>query len=231
MNARRLKRFSQVGISLLSAIVVMGCPSQSSVSQSSAGSESYSDLPLATPIAATAATAAEPAVTDSEPAASTEVSYAVCAEAADWQRPNEADQTKQVGSDPRYQGLEEEPLKSVSDSFWQHQAVSFTTYGLSARMEPVTFSGLWTVEEELWNCYEPEATEQINAGETAETWLMGHRITGLQWQSDRYVMTVEPTPAGVQIIQFDRVDNESELALSIVTADGQPVEVLSGDWE
>lgn len=242
MNARRLKRFSQLGIAVLSAMVIAGCPGQNLVSQNSgsqnSGSQSsasgdYSDLSLATPVVADVATAAEPTVAadSSEPVAAVAVSYTVCAEAADWQRPSQAEQTKQVSADPRYQGLGEESLKHFSDSFWQHQVISFTTYGLSARMEPVTFSGLWKVTDDLWNCYEPEATEQINAGETAETWLIGHRIADLQWQGDRYEMTVEPTPTGVQIVQFDRVDDQQELALNVVTTDEQPLEVLSGDWE
>lgn len=228
MNTRRLKRLSQFGISVLSAIVVVGCPNQSSVSQNLADG---GNSDLATPIVADAVVTAEPAIASSEPAVGAEVSYTICAEATDWQRPSEAAQSKQISADPRYQGLDEETLKAVSGSFWQHQAVSFTTYGLSARMEPVTFSGLWTAADELWNCYEPEASEQINAGLTAETWLMGYRITDLQWQGGRYIMTVEPTPTGVQIVQFDRTDDDFELALTVVTADGQPVEVLSGDWE
>ena len=109
--------------------------------------------------------------------------------------------------------------------------ISFTTYGLSARLEPVTLSGLWTVEDQLWDCYEPEATAAINEGDRAEAWLLNHRITSLQWNGSSYVMLVEPGTAGMQVVQFDRLDSAASLPLTVTTTAGNAVAVVSGDWQ
>jgi hypothetical protein len=181
---------------------------------------------------------AEPATLDAPPttpaitAAAAPLRFAVCSEQGAWQRPSESTQQKLLQTDPRYQdALQEEPLKTLSSDFWQHDIISFTTYGLSARTEPINLSGLWTVAEQIWSdCYAGDEGDQINAGETAEAWLINHRVTDLRWQGNQYVMTVEPAEAGVQVVQFERLDANQNLPLTVVTATGQTVDVLAGDW-
>ncbi len=165
------------------------------------------------------------------------VSFEVCAAVDSWQRPSDAEQSKQLGADPRYSSLGEGDaltdgsLKAASNQFWNHEAISFTTYGLSARMEPENLTGLWTVSNELQGCYGAESTVAINEGDRAETWLLNKQITNLKWEGDRYVMTVEHASTGMQVIQFDRVDELATLPLDVVTANGDAVAVVSGDWQ
>ncbi len=166
----------------------------------------------------------------------TAVEFEVCAAVDSWQRPSDAEQAKKLNQDARYAvALSNDDLenssKMAASQFWDHQVISFTTYGLSARMEPVNLSGLWTVEDQLLDCYAPEATTAINEGDRAETWLLNQQVTSLEWDGSRYVMTVDPSSAGMQIVQFERVDSAASLPLTVVTGSGLAVEVASGDWE
>lgn len=217
---KKLKQLKRLGIVMLGGYVISGCPSPTS------GMASHSLPPESV------AQAAEEGAVEEGVEAGSEVAFEICADVADWQRPSEAEQAKQLGADPRYgEALSGDPLKDVSNQFWNHQVISFTTYGLSARMEPVNLSGLWTVADDLWGCYEGDAAEAINQGDRAETWLLNHRVSDLAWQGDRYIMTVEPAATGVQVVQFDRVDELASLPLEVVTANGEAVDVVSGDWE
>lgn len=155
----------------------------------------------------------------------------ICREPADWQRPSESEQWAQLRANPRYgDAIDQEPLKGMAEKFWQHQVVSFTTYGLSARLEPLYFSGLWPVEEAIWDCYNNTAPEAINAGQLADVWLMNYRLESLEWRDDQYVMVVAPTDRGAEVVQFARRETAAELPLKVVDAAGQVISVLSGDW-
>ncbi|MEL6161559.1 MAG: hypothetical protein AAFQ40_06375 [Cyanobacteria bacterium J06623_5] len=232
MKNINFKRIKQLGLFVLGAYVVSGCPSSSATSSLFSASGNVpqqvtsSEVPLGIAVAETSVIANE----------SNAVSFEVCAAVESWQRPGEAEQAKQLSGDSRYAALGQEeigdyPLKRASEQFWDHDVISFTTYGLSARMEPMTLSGLWTVTDELWNCYEPETTVAINEGDRAETWLLNQRIVDLAWEEDRYLMTVESAPTGAQVVQFDRVDELATLPLEIVTRDGRAVSAVSGDWQ
>lgn len=209
----KFAKWKQLGLVILGAYVVSGCPSSAVSNVLGEGSLS------------------QEAIAQEAPADDT-VSFDVCAAVETWQRPSDTEQSKQLSADPRYsQALQEGPLKAASTQFWSHEAVSFTTYGLSARMEPEMLSGLWTVSNELGGCYGAENTVAINEGDRAETWLLNQSITNLQWEDGRYVMTVEPAATGMQVIQFDRVEDLASLPLDIVTASGESVAVVSGDWQ
>ena len=166
-----------------------------------------------------------------DPSAQT-ISYSICSDLQAWQRPTTQEQQHKLATDPRYEeALEEEPLKAMSQTFWQHEILSFSTYALSARVEPMNFAGLWSVADQVWEaCYTAETGEQISQGELAEAWLINHRVVGIEWQNDQYEITVQPASSGLQVVQFERLDSESELSLSVVRTNGQPVEVVSGDW-
>ncbi|KPQ35623.1 MAG: hypothetical protein HLUCCA11_10255 [Phormidesmis priestleyi Ana] len=238
INNINLKKIQQLGLVLLGAYVVSGCPSPTA-SQLLAQSDSPSQN------AAIATKPTQPLVSDkeenaialdpvvgSEAALPTEVAFEVCAAVEDWQRPSADMQVKRLGSDSRYsENLASGSLKATANQFWDHQVISFTTYGLSARVDPETLSGVWTVIESLASCYEPEATMAINQGDRAETWLLNQRIHDLQWESDRYIMTVEPASTGLQVVQFDRLDEADGLPLEVVTSSGHSVAVTSGDWQ
>ena len=234
VNTKREKvsRVKQLGLAIAATFATVGCTESPIVSNLLANdsfaqvnaNELSDELNPAGSIADSAAVAFEA------------VEFEVCAAVDSWQRPTESEQAKQLSQDDRYaEALNsndtENPLKVASSQFWDHRIISFTTYGLSARMEPVNLAGLWTVEDQLGDCYNPEATAEINAGDRAETWLLNQQITSLQWDGSRYVMAVEPVPAGMQVVQFQRLDRSETLPLTVVTASGQPIEVTSGDWQ
>ena len=155
----------------------------------------------------------------------------VCLDLPDWQRPSSHIQQKHLQTMPQYgAALQSEPLLSVAKDWWSHEIFSFTTYGLSARTDPLYLSGLWTVVDQTWACYEGTQPEQINQGNLAEVWLMHHRLLGVQWQQDHYVMIVEPAASGLQLVQFPRQDQSASLPITLMTLSGDTLAVMSGDW-
>lgn len=234
MKNANIKRLKQLGLAVLGAYVISGCPSSSTTSDAIADSLLTANPDPSVDIVAqpVVAQSINEAAADNAATEIAAVTFEVCAAVDSWQRPTEDEQAKQLGADSRYRNVAtDDALKRASTQFWDHQAISFTTYGLSARMEPVMLSGLWTVADELWDCYAPETTVAINEGELAETWLFNQQITGIQQAGDRYVMTVESAPTGVQVIQFERSDQSAELPLDIVNVRGESVGVVSGDWQ
>ncbi|HSM84331.1 MAG TPA: hypothetical protein VLS96_21760 [Nodosilinea sp.] len=164
---------------------------------------------------------------DGAPSLTTEV----CVSLPNWQRPSEYAQTKQLESMPRYgTALDTDPLAEMAKTWWSHEVFSFTTYGLSARTDPLYLSGVWTALDDTWSCYDGDQPEQINQGELAELWLLNHRLVSLEWQDNQYVVTVEPTGAGLELVHFSRQERDPELPLSVITTAGEPLAVMSGDW-
>ncbi|MEM8614671.1 MAG: hypothetical protein AAGF93_21865 [Cyanobacteria bacterium P01_H01_bin.105] len=158
--------------------------------------------------------------------------FLVCSETNNWQRPSLEQQQKQLAEDDRYDGLlQDKDFQQLANQFWQHNVLSFTTYGLSARMEPINLSGLWSVSDEIWaNCYSHDEGSAINEGNLAEAWLMHHKIVDLQWQDDHYVMVVEPSNQGMQVVQFARRETEANLPLTVITPQGVEVDIHNADW-
>lgn len=221
MNKRSIKRAGQAAVVALGAYLVAGGPLQAASSW----------ITNATDVQE--AVAQEAAIQE---ASGDAVAFETCAVVEDWQRPSAEEQAKQLAKDARYDIAasniaSNSSEKAVSTQFWDQPVVSFTTYGLSARMEPTNWTGLWTVDSEMQNCYTPETTAAINEGDRAEAWLVNHRIESLVWTGDRYVMTVAPTATGAQVVQFERSDELASLPLDVVNESGEVVEVVSGDWE
>ncbi len=238
MGWEKMKRYHHIGIVLLGAYLVSGCadPSASSLLVSSGATVHSTQVVVAAhTLAPTAAETAD----QRQAANALAVNFDLCADVEAWQRPSEAEQSRQIASNPRYvEAADSDPMERASGQFSDQAVISFTTYGLSARMEPITLSGVWTVADDLWGCYSPETTVAINQGSRAEAWLLNQRIRDLKWQGDRYVMTVEPADTGLQVVMFDRVDGgsgatdqPSPLPLDVVTVAGEPVTVTSGDWQ
>ena len=155
----------------------------------------------------------------------------VCLDLPDWQRPSTQTQEKHLQTIPQYGvALQSEPLLSIAKDWWSHEIFSFTTYGLSARTDPLYLSGLWTVVDQTWACYEGNQPEAINQGQMAEVWLMHHRLVAVQWQQDQYVITVEPAETGLQLVQFPRQEQSPSLPITLMTLAGDTLAVMSGDW-
>ena len=227
----KIKKVKQLGVVLLGAFVLSGCPSPTANRLMAKGGSVSQDA-VAQAAVNTGGIKQESALGPGDRTkVNTEVNFEVCANVENWQRPSEAIQTKRLDSNRYGESLADGSLKSAAAQFWDHQVISFTTYGLSARVEPENFSGVWTATDEMANCYKPETTAAINQGDRAETWLLNQRISSLQWTGDRYIMTVEPVSTGLQVIQFNRVDKMASLPLEVMTASGNPVAVMSGDWQ
>lgn len=160
------------------------------------------------------------------------IEFLVCSEANDWQRPSQDQQQKQLASNERYSALlQDKDFQQLANQFWQHDVLSFTTYGLSARMEPINLSGLWSVADDVWaSCYSHDEGTAINEGTLAEAWLLHHHVVDLQWQDDHYIMVVEPETQGMQVVQFPRRESEADLPLTVVTTQGVVVEHHDADW-
>jgi hypothetical protein len=155
----------------------------------------------------------------------------VCLNLPDWQRPSDYTQVKQLQAMGRYESATEITLLSEdTKAWWGHEAFSFTTYGLSARTDPLYLSGVWTAMDHIWDCYSDDQPERINAGDLAELWLLNHRLVSLEWQEEAYLVTVEPSNAGLQLVQFPRQDNRAQLPVQIITTDGMTLPTLDGDW-
>ncbi|MEO1592400.1 MAG: hypothetical protein AAFU71_14085 [Cyanobacteria bacterium J06632_22] len=160
------------------------------------------------------------------------VTAEVCSFQADWQRPSEDEQVKYLAADPRFAAaVDTEPLKTAADTFWQNDILSFTTYGLSARMEPMLLSGLWSAVDTVWaSCYGDDQAVALNDGDLAETWLVDYRLVDVQWQGEQYIMTVEPAEGGLQVIHFDRLESNVVLPLQVIDVAGNEIEFVSGDY-
>lgn len=214
MVASKFKRFGKQGLWILAMVSLLGGVKAAS-----------SFVKVADAVVAPQSTLS---TADSE--ATTE--FVVCSEATNWQRPSQEQQQKQLADDERYDDLlQDKDFQQLSERFWQHDVMSFTTYGLSARMEPVNLSGLWSVADEVWaNCYSHDEGNAINEGALAEAWLMHHHVVDMQWQEDRYVMVVEPDQQGMQVVQFTRRESEVALPLTIVTTQGVIIDHHDADW-
>lgn len=227
--AKPLFRFLITGLVATLTLGLTACPQTSEFSRGPSEEISEAEIPYQPaqlPPAQLTALAAEKQI-----AASAPLAVEVCAELVDWQRSPEGSHIKQLQEMPRYgSAIDSEPLKGLLEKFWNHEILSFTTYGLSARTEPIYLSGIWTALDSLWSCYDGDQPEAINRGELAEVWLIHHRVVDLQWSEGRYTLTVEPGERGLQLIQFDRQEQEASLPLTVVTAAGDPVEAISGDW-
>ncbi|MEM6520220.1 MAG: hypothetical protein AAF722_12925 [Cyanobacteria bacterium P01_C01_bin.70] len=159
------------------------------------------------------------------------VAYEVCGELDDWERPSLAEQTTALRENPRYgAAIAADPLKSLFDKFWQESLITFTTYGLSARSEPIHLSGVWTGIEAMSTCYEGDRPAAVNAGELAEMWLIGYKIVDFSWTGEAYQLIVEPTSTGLRFVQFERLDSTEQLPIWVQAVDGSELTIASGDW-
>ncbi len=155
----------------------------------------------------------------------------ICLDLPQWQRPSPNDQAKQLETMGRYEAtLATGTVAEDGKDWWHHDAFSFTTYGLSARTDPLYLSGVWTAIDQIWDCYSDDQPERINAGDLAEVWLLNHRLVDLRWQDDHYLLTVEPSQGGLQLVQFQRQEVAAQLPINLITTDGQGLPILSGDW-
>lgn len=159
------------------------------------------------------------------------IAFEVCSHLPDWERPSLEVQTTELSNHPRYSSSwQDEPLRSLFDQFWHGSAIAFTTYGLSARMEPTYLSGTWTAITAMEQCYSGDTPDSINQGELAELWLIGHIAQDLQWSGEGYEVTLKPTLTGLQVVQFARLETRATLPIQAFKPDGVAIPVIPGDY-
>lgn len=151
----------------------------------------------------------------------------ICTDIANWDKPSLDAQIKTLSENQRYgEEIDQPPLQELFSQLWNHQVFVFTEYGLSARIEPIYLSGVWTVFDRIWNCYSEEQIEALNSSQKAEIWLLGAKFMSLKWENQQYYLTVESREKSFQIIQFERQENESLLPLNVVNTDNKNIPFL-----
>jgi len=219
-----------IGISITGLLALTGCTYPLVLETSPGDDVTQTTHRVEIPPQELSASALEPLSRETT-AAATALDFEICQDLPHWQRLPESEQMQALAELPRYgAAIGDAAFNRVIQAFWQHQVFSFTTYGLSARMEPLYFSGLWTAQDDIWNCYENGRSERINAGELAEIWLIDYRIKSLEWTGDRYIMSVEPRDSGFQLVYFPRQEQSDTLPISILNPHNTEISVQAGDW-
>ncbi|MGB5914062.1 MAG: hypothetical protein WBG63_04305, partial [Phormidesmis sp.] len=126
MKKAKLRRLKQIGFAVVGAYVITGCPSMNATTNATSNLLKTDSSPAQDQAAQAAETSESvtpetitseaiiPEASASEASASeaSAVEFEVCAAVDDWQRPSDADQDKQLGSDGRYNAaLEDDELK------------------------------------------------------------------------------------------------------------------------
>ncbi len=221
-------RLVQRGARLAVLLCLVGCAKTGiEMSRSSAGKLDQATVLPVSQVEATTATTTAANRSNNYPRS---LPFDVCGEQPNWQRPDPQTYYATLQAHPRYaDGLTEEPLKSLYEKFWQASIFSFTTYGLSARMEPILLSGIGDTIDQMEGCYAGDRPNAINRGTLAELWLLGYQIRDILWTGQTYQVTVKQTTEGLQFVQFERQETNASLPIVVVREDGQEITVASGD--
>lgn len=143
--------------------------------------------------------------------ATREVQYSTCNLNSSWVRPSEVDQAAKLNSLSSFRGID-----FTSSEYWENDIFLLRLYGASALNSVVHLSGLWTIQDGIFECYSFSFDlEGASLGEAPVVWLLGYQIVGLSWQENTYVMQVEPVQSGAQLVQFSRIGNLSQFPLRI----------------
>lgn len=198
--------------------------------QHSSGAEAYSAQTLKNSSQHAATSMLTTVVADASKGAR-KLETTVCARLPNWQRPSETAHLQELEAMPRYgQAIYNEPLISLFNQFRNHSVIHFTTYGLSARIEPIYLSGIAPVMDSLWSCYDEDVVGRINTGQVGEIWLMNYELVSMNWTGRNYIAVVKAVDQGLEIVQFERQEVDATLPIKILTSEGQEVESMSGDW-
>lgn len=151
-----------------------------------------------------------------------EISFEICGESTTWQRPAEQEQNAKWWSSGRYAGGNEEVIKYP----WTRNF--FVAYGhASSEYDIKNLSGLWTLSGDVRaKCFEPERHDAILKLQTAEVWVLLHRVKSVKRLGTSYVVVVEPTEKGVQFVQFTRPTEWVPLTMYLVTEDGKEIDKI-----
>ncbi len=161
------------------------------------------------------------------------IAFEVCSASPAWVRPESKVQKQHIQSTGRYSDAKtNREIQNLTQQFWSRNVILFGSYGLSARVDPIYLSGLWTIPNTLDSisnkCYDSrQRIVDLNSGKIAEVWLLLHKVKSVKWLDNRYVMVVQPTNQGAQFIQFRRVEQQPIPLLQIITEDGKELELIN----
>jgi hypothetical protein len=161
------------------------------------------------------------------------IAFEVCSTSPAWVRPEDKAQMRQIQSTGRYADAKtNREIQNLIQQFWTRNAILFGSYGISARVDPIYLSGLWTIPNTLDSisnkCYASrQRILDLNSGKTAEVWLLLHKVRSVKWLDNRYVMVVQPVRQGAQFMQFVRVEQQPTPTLQVIAEDGRELEVIN----
>lgn len=153
------------------------------------------------------------------------VQYQSCSLDLSWVRPSAVEQVSKLSQFGNRYG---DSKTLTKNRYWTDNVFLLSAYGLSGLRDVYYLSGLWTSKSDISRCYDSFDLKRINQGKSAITWLLEHRIVELNWQDNEYVMTVEPTQSGVQLIQFNRLDSFNFPPLRVKLKNNQQLNTLTG---
>lgn len=162
-----------------------------------------------------------------------DVVFEVCSASPAWVRPTTKAQMQHIQSTRRYSDAKSDrDIQNLIQQFWTRNVILFGSYGISARVEPIYLSGLWTIPntfDSISNkCYSSmQQIVELNSGKKAEVWLLLHKVRSMKWLDSRYVMVVQTAKQGVQFIQFARVEQQAIPSLQVITEDGRELEIVN----
>jgi hypothetical protein len=151
------------------------------------------------------------------------VEYETCIPDSAWIRPTVAQQAEKFRQLPQLRRL-----GFKQSRYWRNNIFLISRYGLADIGNVITQSGLWTNQEEIFNCYKSYNVKRINSKEEAVVWLLGHTVVSMNWQNNQYVMVVKPAQRGVQLVKFNRIDNLNLAPLNIKLQNRQKSVFLDG---
>jgi hypothetical protein len=161
------------------------------------------------------------------------IAFEVCSASPAWVRPESKVQMQQIKSTGRYADAKtNQEIQNLIQQFWTRNVILFASYGLSARIEPIYLSGLWTIPNTIDSisnkCYaSKQRILDLNSGKKAEVWLLLHKVRSIKWLDHRYVMVVQPMSQGAQFIQLMRVEQQSTPTMQVITENGRELEVIN----
>lgn len=165
------------------------------------------------------------------------VSFEVCGESKNWVRPTLKQQLKHLKILPEFTpdsetNVKSNLLKGHLELVWKNPIISFDNYGLALLREVWHYSGMWTLPKStIARCLQDDKVLKVRDGKIAWIFLLQYKVQNVKWQNSHYVLEVEPTQTGLQVIQFNRRDGQSLLPLKVIDKNGRNLNFSNRGWE
>lgn len=155
--------------------------------------------------------------------------FLVCAESVNWVRPSEEEQRREWWENPRYVTQDPQTLEHIRYP-WTHNFIMHYG-GASPQYDLVNLTGIWAATDITWHCEDFWRESRLGTGAGpgleiwAEIWALGYRVDTIKHLGTNYVVVVEPTNSGFQVVDFQRPSAIS-LNFTFVTPEGQVVDQI-----